>query len=69
MNLKIKTMLKKTAAGAVALVGSASAMAQAAPTVDTAPITAAGTSIAAVGAAVFAVYVGIKLYKWIRQAL
>lgn len=37
--------------------------------VDTAAITSAGTDIAAVGGAVFAVYVGIKLYKWIRRAL
>lgn len=32
-------------------------------------ITAAGTDIATVGAAVFTVYVGIKLFKWIRRAL
>lgn len=37
--------------------------------VDLTPITDAGTEIAAVGVAVFAVYVGIKLYKWIRRAL
>ena len=37
--------------------------------VDVTAITAAGTDIAAVGAAVFAVFVGIKLYKWIRRAL
>lgn len=37
--------------------------------VDVTAVTAAGTDIAAVGAAVFAVYVGIKLYKWIRRAL
>ena len=37
--------------------------------VDTTAITGAGTQIALVGAAVFTVYVGIKLYKWIRRAL
>lgn len=37
--------------------------------VDVSAITGAGTDIAAVGAAVFAVYVGLKLYKWIRRAL
>lgn len=36
---------------------------------DLTAITAAGTEIAAVGAAVFAVMVGIKLVKWIRRAL
>lgn len=37
--------------------------------VDTSEITATLTDIAAVGAAVFAVMVGIRLYKWIRRAL
>lgn len=32
-------------------------------------ITGSLTDIAAVGAAVFAVAVGIKLYKWVRRAL
>lgn len=36
---------------------------------DVTAITGAGTEIAAVGAAVFVVYVGIKLVKWIRRAL
>lgn len=44
-------------------VGSANAA------VDVTAITAAGGDIAIVGAAVFAVYVGLKLYKWIRRAL
>jgi hypothetical protein len=38
-------------------------------TVDVSAVTAAGTDIAAVGVAVFAVYVAIKLTKWIRRAL
>jgi hypothetical protein len=37
--------------------------------VDVAPITAANADILAVGVAVFAVAVAIKLYKWIRRAL
>jgi len=37
--------------------------------VDVSSITGAGTDIALVGGAVFAVYIGIKLYKWIRGAL
>lgn len=37
--------------------------------VDVTPITATLPDITAVGAAVFSVAVGIKLYKWIRRAL
>lgn len=29
----------------------------------------AGTAVAAIGVAVLAVYVGIKLVKWVRRAL
>lgn len=36
---------------------------------DTSAITAAGTTVATVGAAVFAVMVGIKVFKWVRRAL
>ena len=54
------------AASLVGVVGLANA---AAGDVDTTAITGAGTQIALVGAAVFTVYVGIKLYKWIRRAL
>lgn len=37
--------------------------------IDVAPITAASTDIAAVGVAVFGVFVAIHLVKWIRRAL
>jgi len=37
--------------------------------VDITAITAAGVSVGVVGAAVFAVIVGAKLFKWIRRAL
>ena len=37
--------------------------------VDVTALTAAMTDIAAVGTAVFAVYVAIKLTKWVRRAL
>lgn len=53
--------------GALVGLGLAPALSHAA--IDVTAITAAGTDIAAVGAAVFAVYVGLKLYKWIRRAL
>lgn len=59
---KIKTLLS---AAAIAL--SAVEVANAA--VDVTAITGAGADIALVGAAVFTVAVGIKLFKWIRRAL
>jgi hypothetical protein len=37
--------------------------------VDVTGITGTLTDITAVGVAVFAVFVGIKLYKWVRRAL
>ncbi|MBV8471706.1 MAG: hypothetical protein JOY60_17800 [Burkholderiaceae bacterium] len=52
-----------------ALVSAGGAMAQTTGTVDTSAITAAGTTVATVGAAVFAVYVGIKVWAWVRRAL
>lgn len=51
------------AIGAAALAGASQAA------VDVAPITATLTDITAVGVAVFAVFVGVKLYKWVRRAL
>jgi hypothetical protein len=59
---------KKLVAGAVALGSSAAAMADTS-SVDTSSITAAGATVALVGGAVFAVYVGVKTFKWIRAAL
>lgn len=56
------------------LLGAAlAAVAGVASAADTGPdlsaITAAATTVAGVGAAVFAVAIGIKLFKWIRSAL
>lgn len=51
------------AAGALAVAGAANAA------YDTSAITAAGADVAAVGAAVFVVMVGIKVIKWVRRAL
>jgi hypothetical protein len=39
------------------------------PTIDVTPISSAAAPLAAVGAAVFAIIAGIKLYKWARRAL
>lgn len=59
----------KIAAVAAAAAAPMLALANSAPAVDTSAITATLTPIAAVGAAVFAVAVGIKLFKWVRRAL
>ena len=54
--------------GALAALGLGGAsMANAA--VDIAGITAAGTDVATVGAAVFLVYIGVKVFHWVRRAL
>lgn len=55
----------RVAAGVVSVLAVSAANAA----TDVTAITGAGTEIAAVGAAVFVVYVGIKLTKWIRRAL
>lgn len=54
-------------AGAVVAMGSVAAMAQGGP--DVSSITTAATNVGVVGAAVFAVYVAVKGFKWIRAAL
>lgn len=57
-------MFAKLAVGALALAPMLSMAA-----VDVTEINDSLTDIATVGAAVFAVAVGIKLYKWVRRAL
>lgn len=52
------------------LVGAAAANAAAVDVTDVVSnITAQGASIAAVGAAVLVLYVGVKAFKWVRMAL
>ncbi len=51
------------------IAGSALTMGYANAAIDTAAITAAGGDVALVGGAVFAVIVGVKVFKWIRAAL
>lgn len=58
----------KLVAFAASVLGSVSAFADAAAP-DTSSITTAQAGVAVVGAAVFAVYVGVKGFKWIRAAL
>lgn len=64
-----KLNLKKFVPTAVGLaVAVASTASHAALTVDTAAITDAGAAVATVGGAVFAVIIGIKVWKWVRSA-
>lgn len=53
--------------GSAVVLAAASVSAHAA--VDVTAVTASIVDITAVGAAVFAVYVAIKLIKWVRRAL
>ena len=57
------------AASSFLVAGAAMAQTSGGTTVDTSSITAAGATIATVGAAVFAVVVGLKTWKWIQRAL
>lgn len=59
--------MQKLKLAGLALVLSTPMLASAA--VDVSEITGALTDIATVGAAVFAVAIGIKLFKWVRRAL
>ena len=63
----MKKIKQLVVGGAVGL-GSVAAMAQSSGP-DTSAITTAGTSVGVVGAAVFAVYVAVKGFKWFRSAL
>lgn len=65
MNL-IKSMLVRGGVAVGSLVVAGAAMAD---PVDVTAITGAGVNVALVGGAVFTVYVGVKLFKWIRGAL
>ena len=60
-----RSVYVRGAVGAATLVAGAAANA----TTDTSSLTAVSTDIAAVGAAVFAVIIGIKGIKWVRRAL
>lgn len=64
----------KLAVGSTALVASGAALAGGGPTpVDVSDVVdaieAAATPIASIGAAVLIVFVGIKVYKWVRRAM
>ena len=57
--------------GKIAVVGAvaAGAMESANAAIDISGITGAGADVALVGAAVFLVYIGVKVFKWVRSAL
>ncbi|KAF3999445.1 major capsid protein [Glaciimonas immobilis] len=63
------TLNKLFSRAGIVVASTALAGASMADTVDVTAITGAGTNVALVGAAVFGVFVGVKLYKWIRAAL
>lgn len=60
----MKKQMQLAALSALSLVATVSQAA-----VDVSAITGAGADVAAVGAAVFAVIVGAKVFKWVRRAL
>lgn len=64
-------LVNKVSLGVAVAAMSFGALAQTAPATgpDLSAVTAAAVTVAAVGAAVFAVKVGIKLFKWIASAL
>ena len=62
----MKKILRFAAVGAASL-GSLAARADTGP--DVSAVTTAQANVAIVGAAVFAVYVAVKGFKWIRSAL
>jgi len=66
MQFNRQTLSKAAAVAAVAL---ASAQANAAAITLPAELTDALASVAVIGAGVFAIAVGVKLYKWIKAAL
>lgn len=62
---RLSALSNRAAAGTgLALLGVSGAQAA----IDTAAITAAAADVALVGAAVFAVIIGVKVWKWIRSA-
>ena len=65
MNKQFRGSITKAAALAVLAAGAGAANAA----VDVTAVTGANTDIVAVGTAVFAVMVAIKLTKWIRRVL
>lgn len=68
---KFSSLIRKAAAQGKSLAGAALVvgMSTAHAATDVTEITGAKTEIAAVGAAVFGVYLAIKLTKWVRHAL
>lgn len=69
MNENVKAGLANVQRKAMVAAGSLVAMGAAnAADPDISAVTAAAASVAVIGAAVFAVHVGIKLWGWLRRA-
>lgn len=68
--LNIRATVRNVSALAAGLILSALASAQSVDvTASVTEISGMKTAVLSIGAAVFAVAVGVKLYKWIRSAL
>ncbi|MBO9687637.1 MAG: hypothetical protein J7598_13610 [Mitsuaria chitosanitabida] len=68
--MQLKQLADKTAARAALAAGGLLSMGAArAADPDTSAITGAATTVGVVGTAVFAVYVAVKVFKWMRSAL
>ena len=66
----LKKLADKTAARAAVATGALLSMGAArAADPDTSAITAAAATVGVVGGAVFAVYVAVKVFRWMRSAL
>lgn len=64
----MRKQIQRGLAAVGALVVSGAAMADV-PTPDTSAITTAATTVGTIGAAVFLVMVGVKVFKWAKNAL
>lgn len=64
-----RKMLARLGAGVVTIGAAAGSALAAVPTEVTTELTAAKTDVMTIGAAVFAIAVGIVLFKWFRRSL
>lgn len=65
--MQVTNKFQKIAAASV--LGFSTFVATAAPITAPAELADAGASVLVIGAAVFAIAIGIKVYKWVRRAL
>ena len=65
----MQTMNKLQKVGVATVLGLTSLMANAQAIAAPEELADAGASVLVIGAAVFAIAIGIKVYKWVRRAL